>query len=96
MKFFCNPKELLYSTSIVQKAVSSKTTLPILKGIFLEAFDQNLRLVTTDMELGIDHVMEANIIKEGSVVVDAKLFGEIVRKLPDSEVEIRKDYNSKY
>ena len=94
MKFFCNPKELIYSTSIVQKAVSSKTTLPILKGIFLEAFDQNLRLVTTDMELGIDHVMEANIIKEGSVVVDAKLFGEIVRKLPDSEVEISLKDNS--
>ncbi|MFW5648082.1 MAG: DNA polymerase III subunit beta [Candidatus Alkaliphilus sp. MAG34] len=94
MKFFCNPKTLIYSISIVQKAVSSKSTLPILKGIYLEAYDQNLRLVTTDMELGIDHIMDANIIEEGSVVVDARLFSEIIRKLPDSEVEISlKDNN---
>ncbi|HZK57608.1 MAG TPA: DNA polymerase III subunit beta [Clostridia bacterium] len=94
MKFFCSPKTLIYSISVVQKAVSSKSTLPILKGIYLEAFDQNLRLVTTDMELGIDHIMDANIIEEGSVVVDARLFSEIIRKLPDSEVEISlKDNN---
>lgn len=78
----------MHSISIVQKAVSSKSTLPILKGIYLEAFDQSLRLVGTDMEIGIDHIMEANIIEEGSLVVDARLFSEIIRKLPDSEVEI--------
>ncbi|HZX20752.1 MAG TPA: DNA polymerase III subunit beta, partial [Clostridia bacterium] len=94
MKFFCNSKALIYSISIVQKAVSSKSTLPILKGIYIEAFGQNLRLVTTDMELGIDHIMDANIIEEGSAVVDARLFGEIIRRLPDSEVEISlKDNN---
>ncbi len=94
MKFFCNSRTLMYSISIVQKAVSSKSTLPILKGIYLKASDQSLRLVATDMELSIDHIMDANIIEEGSVVVDAKLFSDIIRKLPDSKVEISLKDNS--
>lgn len=94
MRFFCNPKALMNSISIVQKAVSAKSTLPILKGIYLEAFDQSLRLVATDMELGIDHVMDANIISEGSIVVDSRLFGEIIRRLPDSDVEISLEENN--
>ena len=94
MKFFCDPKTLMHSISIVQKAVSSKSTLPILKGIYLEAFDKNLRLVGTDMEIGIDHIMEANIIEEGSIVVDARLFSEIIRRLPDSEVEVSLQNNN--
>lgn len=88
MKFFCNPKLLMHSVSIVQKAVSSKSTLPIIKGIYIKATDQNLHLVATDMDLGIDHVMDANIIEEGSIVVDAKLFSDIVRRLPDAQVEV--------
>ena len=87
MKFFCNPKQLMNSLSIVQKAVSSKTTLPILKGIYLEARDNNLKLVGTDMEIGINHVMEANIIEEGSIVVDSRLFSDIIRRLPEAGIE---------
>lgn len=94
MKFSCNPRTLMHSISIVQKAVSSKSTLPIIKGIYLEAFDQNLRLLATDMEISIDHVMDANIQEEGSVVVDARLFSEIIRRLPDSQVEISLQNNS--
>lgn len=94
MKFFCDQKTLMHSISIVQKAVSSKSTLPILKGIYLEAFDQNLRLVGTDTEIGIDHVMKANIIEEGSIVVDARLFSDIIRRLPDFEVEISLQENN--
>ncbi len=94
MKLFCNPKVLMNGISIVQRAVSLRSTLPILKGIYLEASDKGLRLVATDMELGIDHVMDANIIEKGSVVVDARLFSEIIRKLPDSQVEITLKDNS--
>ncbi|ABW17572.1 DNA polymerase III subunit beta [Alkaliphilus oremlandii] len=94
MKFFCNQKALMHSISIVQKAVSSKSTLPIIKGIYLEAYEDHLRLVGTDMEIGIDHVMEANIIEEGSIVVDARLFSEIIRRLPDYEVEVSLQENN--
>lgn len=88
MHFLSQKKSLLNAISIVQKAVSSKTTLPILKGISIEALSNHLKFIATDLEIGIEHITESNIIEEGSVVVDARLFSEIVRKLPDSEVEV--------
>lgn len=88
MHFISQKKSLLNAISIVQKAVSSKTTLPILKGIYIEALSNHLKFIATDLEIGIEHITESNIVEEGTVVVDARLFSEIVRKLPDSEVEI--------
>ncbi|AOY75417.1 DNA polymerase III subunit beta [Clostridium formicaceticum] len=88
MRFLCEKKTLVHSISIVQKAVSSKTTLPILKGIHIEVIKDYLKLVATDLEIGIEHTVEVNTYEEGSVVVDARLFSEIIRKLPDAEVEI--------
>ncbi|SET72253.1 DNA polymerase III, beta subunit [Natronincola peptidivorans] len=88
MRFSCQQKTLVNSINIVQKAVSSKTTLPILKGIYLEVFNSHLKLVATDLEIGIEHVLEVNTYEEGSVVIDARLFSEIIKKLPDAEVEI--------
>jgi len=88
MHFLSQKKTLLNAISTVQKAVSSKTTLPILKGIYIEAISNHLKFVATDLEIGIEHITESNIVEEGSVVVDARLFSEIVRKLPDAEVEI--------
>ncbi|ABR46245.1 DNA polymerase III, beta subunit [Alkaliphilus metalliredigens QYMF] len=88
MHFSCSQKALMHSISIVQKGVSAKTTLPILKGIYIETNNEGLRLVGTDLEIGIEHVMEADVLQEGIVVVDARLFSEIIRKLPDAEVDI--------
>ncbi|MCC5909522.1 MAG: DNA polymerase III subunit beta [Clostridiaceae bacterium] len=88
MRFICHQKQLIQSISIVQKAVSSKTTLPILKGIYIEAINNTIKLIATDLEIGIEHITEANTYTEGSVVVDARLFSEIIKKLPSSEVEI--------
>lgn len=88
MQFSCDQKTLLNSINIVQKAVSAKTTLPILKGIYIETVGHQLKLVATDLEIGIEHVIDANIKKEGSVVIDARLFSEIIRKLPDAEVHV--------
>lgn len=94
MRFSCHQKALLSSINIVQKAVSSKTTLPILKGIYIEALDNYLKLVATDLEIGIEHIVEAKTHNKGSVVVDARLFSEIIRKLPDAEVEISLEENN--
>lgn len=94
MRFLCHQKSLLSSINIVQKAVSSKTTLPILKGIYIEALDNHLKLVATDLEIGIEHIVEATTHSNGSVVVDARLFSEIIRKLPDAEVEISLEENN--
>ena len=88
MRFICPQKILMHGISIVQKSVSTKTTLPILKGIYLEASAGKLKLVGTDLEIGIENIIEAEVLEEGSVVIDARLLGEIIRKLPDADVEV--------
>ncbi|MCG8540979.1 MAG: DNA polymerase III subunit beta [Clostridia bacterium] len=91
MKIICSQKELSTAVNIVQKAVSTKTTLPILKGILLEAKDDKLKLVGNDLDIGIENCIKTKTIKEGSVVISSRLFGDIVRKLPSSDVEIEVD-----
>lgn len=94
MKIICSQKELNNAVHIVQKAVSTKTTLPILKGILLEAKDNKLKLVGNDLDIGIENYIETKIIKEGSIVISSRLFGDIIRKLPSSEIEIEVDDNN--
>ncbi len=91
MKFICSQKHLAASIHIVQKAVSTKTTLPILKGILIETCGQKLKLVGTDLEVGIENYIEANILSEGSIVISSRLLGDIIRKLPDADVEVDVD-----
>ncbi|MFT9497284.1 DNA polymerase III subunit beta [Anaerosolibacter sp.] len=91
MKFICSQKNLSASINIVQKAVSTKTTLPILRGILIEACDQKLKLVGTDLEVGIEHYIDADILSEGSIVISSRLLGDIIRKFPDADVEVEVD-----
>ncbi|MDK2933574.1 MAG: polymerase subunit beta [Clostridiales bacterium] len=96
MKIFCEKNVLLDAINIVQKAVSPKSTLPILEGILLEA-SENLKLTGNDLELGIECEVEAKIEQTGSIVLDAKMFGDIVRKLPNDTVYIEvQENNSTY
>ncbi len=87
MKLICSKENLLNGINIVQKAVSSKTTLPILEGILLNA-DEKFKLTGNDLEIGIECYVEADIRSTGSIVINSKIFGDIVRRLPDSEVLI--------
>lgn len=82
MHFTIEQKELLKSLTIVQRGVSTKTTLPSLKGIYVEAAEQYLKLVATDLDIGIEHFARAVIEEEGVFVVDARLLLNIVRKMP--------------
>lgn len=88
MKFSCSQKKLSENISIVQKAISSRTTLPILEGIYIESSKGVIKLVGNNLELGIECFIEADIEREGSVVVPSRIFGDIIRKLPDSIIEI--------
>lgn len=89
MEFVCSQQDLSKALNIVSKAISNKTTIPILKGILLEVDSfGKLKLTTSDMDLSIEKEMEVTTIKEGSVVVSAKLFLDIIRKLPQTNVEI--------
>lgn len=87
MKFVCSQSLLTNAINTVQKAVSTKSTHPILKGILIEAHDQKLKLTGNDLNVGIECYIEAQVIEEGSIVVSSRLFGEIIRKLPDAPIE---------
>lgn len=87
MKVICSKEKLLEGINTVQKAVPAKSTMQILEGILLKATD-NFKMTGNDLEIGIECCVEADIRKEGSIVLNSKIFGDIVRKLPDSEVLI--------
>jgi DNA polymerase-3 subunit beta len=94
MKVICSKENLLEGINIVQKAVSAKTTLPILEGILIEA-DDKVKLTANDLEIGIECSVEADVREKGAVVLNARLFGDIIRKFPDAEVMIEvKDNNN--
>lgn len=88
MLVICNKTDLLKSVNIVSKAVSSKTTLPILECILLTAEGTSLTLVGNDMELGIKTTIDATVRSEGSIAVNARFFSEIIRRLPEEDIKI--------
>ena len=91
MKIICSKANLVKGVSIVSKAVPSRTTMPILECILIDASANEIKLTANDMELGIETVIEGEIIERGIIALDAKFFSEIVRKLPDNEVVIESD-----
>ncbi|MGI6697823.1 MAG: DNA polymerase III subunit beta [Clostridiales bacterium] len=88
MKIVCSKDQLLEGILITQKAVPPRTTLPILQGILFDCRDHSLYIRATDLEIGIECRVEAEVVEKGWVVLDSRLLGEIVRKLPPEEVEI--------
>ncbi len=93
MKLICSKANLVKSVSIVMKAVPSKTTMPILECILIDASAGEIKFTSNDMELGIETRVEGEIVEKGIVALDAKIFSEIVRKLPDNDITISTDEN---
>ena len=93
MKFVCKKTDLLKGVNIVLKAVPSKTTMSILECILIDASAGQIKMTANDMELGIETVIEGDIQEKGIIAIDAKIFSEIVRKLPDNDVTIETDAN---
>lgn len=91
MKITCQKNELLKSVNIVMKAVPSKTTMPILECILIDASTNEIKFTANDMELGIETKVTGMILEKGIIALDAKLFSEIIRKLPDNDVTITSD-----
>jgi len=92
MKFSCNQNTLAKALNIVSKAVTARTTIPILKGILLKV-DANgiLTMSASDLDLSIEKKIQVSDAKEGSIVVLSKLFGDIIRKLPDEKITIEEE-----
>ena len=89
MKFTCNQQLLSKALNTVSKAVSVRTTIPILKGILIEASeDGKVKLAASDLDISIEKRIDAKVEKTGSVVVLSKLFVDIIRKLPNEDLLI--------
>lgn len=95
MKLICSKANLLKGVNIVSKAVPTRTTMAILECILIDASANEIKLMANDMELGIETIIDGTIEERGIIALDAKIFSEIVRKLPDNEVTIETDASFK-
>lgn len=93
MKIKCQKSDLLNGVNIALKAVSPKSSMAILECLVIDASANGIKLVSNDMELGIETMVAGDIIEPGAVAINAKVFSEIVRKLPDNEVTIETNAN---
>lgn len=83
-----NKKELVDAVTIVQKAVAAKSPMPILEGILVEAAGQSLILRGTDIDVSIETSFTTEIHEEGRIVLDSRMFGDIIRKLPNNIITL--------
>ena len=90
MKFVVEKDKLLKAVNSVAKAVAVRTTTPILEGILIQTNDNNdIKLTCYDQELGIEYIIQdCDVQEQGAIVVNATMFGEIIRKLPDADISI--------
>lgn len=91
MHIVCNKQFLTEAVSNVSRAVSSKNTLPALEGILLKARGDRLSLTGYDMELAISTEIEAKVFSPGEIVLSARLFFDMIRKMPCEEISINSD-----
>src|SRR3990167_5427496 len=90
MQIVCSKAELLKGIQTVQAAVSTKSTLPVLSNILLETKTNQLKLASTDLEVGVRCLIKAEVVQEGALTVPAKPFSEFVRMLQeDQDIKIK-------
>lgn len=88
MKLTCSKEKLCEAVANVSRAVASKSTILALEGILLKAKDHSLMLTGYDLELGITTTIEADIQQEGQIILSAKLFNDMIRRMPDPVISI--------
>ena len=91
MKFICEKANLIKAINSVVRGASSRTTMPILEGILIQTNDNQVKLTTYDLEIGIEYVINCEVIEQGNTVVTASVFSEIIKRLPDTEISITVD-----
>ena len=94
MKIICEKEKLLKGINSVVRGVPTRTTMPILEGILIQTNDNELKLTSYDLELGIEYTMECEVQEEGNTVVNSVMFSEIIRKLPDTDISIELNENN--
>ncbi|WP_409227361.1 DNA polymerase III subunit beta [Gudongella sp. SC589] len=86
MKFKVEQKDLARHITIAQRGISTRSTLQILDGILIQANDNGLKLTATDLEISIETFIEAYVEEKGKIVLNSRIFGDIVKKLPDDTI----------
>ncbi len=94
MKFVCNQQELIKKLNIISKAVSVRTTIPTLKGFLMELEGNKLKMTSSDMDITIEISMEVEGKEDGNIVVPYKIFSDLIRKLPNDDIEISSDISN--
>jgi DNA polymerase-3 subunit beta len=96
MKIHCSKEELAQGVQTIQSALSARTTLPILLNFLLETENSKVKVVSTDLEMGVKHYIGAEVESDGSITIPAKKFSDILHSLPDGqEVELSVDAGGK-
>lgn len=91
MKVICKTSVLCEAALNVQKAVMSKTSMPVLEGILMKTVDGGLKMTGYDLEIGICTVVEANVIEQGTVIINARTFCDIIKHIPYEDVILEVD-----
>ena len=87
MKLICSKNLLLEIINTVQKAVSSKSVMPILECIKLDAsLDGEMIITGNNLDIAIEYKSVCNVLEPGSIALNSKMFGEIIRRLPEGDV----------
>lgn len=88
MKFSCKAAHLADAVNIVQKAVAVSTTIPALAGVMISAVGDSLKLICNNLEICVECTVPAKISLNGTVLVNSRIFFEIVRKITDDEITV--------
>ena len=91
MKFTVEKTLLMSAIATTSRASAAKSAVPALEGLFIEAMENGVRISGYDLKTGIITSVKADVLSPGSIVLSAKLFGEIVRKLPDDIITLTSD-----
>ena len=94
MKIICEKENIIKALNSVTKAVASKPTMPVLEGILIQTNNTEVKLTTYDLEMGIEYIIKCEVKEEGAIVVNAPMFSEIIRKLPNTEITIYVNENN--
>ncbi len=96
MKIHCSKEDLAQGVQTIQSALSARTTLPILLNFLMETENSKVKVVSTDLEMGVKHYIGAEVESDGSITIPAKKFSDILHSLPDGqEVELSVDPGGK-
>src|SRR5690349_4773072 len=91
MKIVCQKSTLASAVNLAQSVVSSKSTLPILNNLLFETQQNSVKILGTDLEIGLRCQAAAEVVKPGSITIPAKMLSDILREAPEGEVELSVD-----